>query len=302
MNMRKHAYLIIAHIDDLSFRTLLEMIDDERNDIFIHMDVKNKNYNRSSIESFVKKSKVFHVQRTNVSWGGYSLVNAELLLLEMSTTEGNYSYYHLVSGQDLPIKSQNYIHDFFEQNEGREFVHFSSPVIAQGALDRVIYSYPFQEKAGRGTTFKSLIFRKIPLWFQKIFRIKKHLDTTFQFGSQWFSITESLAKYVIERKAWVYDTFKTSLCCDELVLQTLVVNSKFKQNLFHSEMDNSTAMNMRLIDWVRGDPYVFRADDFEEIKKSNMLWARKMDQRTDKSIIEMIRDEFGANHTQNIKL
>lgn len=36
----KQAYLIIAHKADLAFKALLKMLDDPRNDIFIHMDKK----------------------------------------------------------------------------------------------------------------------------------------------------------------------------------------------------------------------------------------------------------------------
>lgn len=46
----KQAYLIIAHKDDLTFRTLISMLDNENNDIFIHMDKKSKNYDEESIE------------------------------------------------------------------------------------------------------------------------------------------------------------------------------------------------------------------------------------------------------------
>ena len=66
----KQAYLIIAHKDDLTFRTLISMLDHENNDIFIHMDKKNKNYDPKLIESFIKKSHVYHTFRTNVEWGG----------------------------------------------------------------------------------------------------------------------------------------------------------------------------------------------------------------------------------------
>ena len=38
--MKRHAYLILAHKFDYVFCSLLKMIDDERNDIFIHMDKK----------------------------------------------------------------------------------------------------------------------------------------------------------------------------------------------------------------------------------------------------------------------
>lgn len=41
----KQAYLIIAHKDDLVFYTLLKMLDNSMNDIFIHMDIKNRQYN-----------------------------------------------------------------------------------------------------------------------------------------------------------------------------------------------------------------------------------------------------------------
>lgn len=77
----KQAYLIIAHKDDLTFRTLISMLDNENNDIFIHMDKKSKNYDEESIEKMAKKSIIYHTERSNVAWGGYSLVNAEMILL-----------------------------------------------------------------------------------------------------------------------------------------------------------------------------------------------------------------------------
>lgn len=66
----KQAYLIIAHKNDLCFETLLKMLDDPRNDIFIHMDKKNQAYDAGLINNYIKKSKVYHVDRTCVTWGG----------------------------------------------------------------------------------------------------------------------------------------------------------------------------------------------------------------------------------------
>lgn len=67
--MKKHAFLIVAHEEDLTFRTLIQMLDYEYNDIFIHMDKKNKNYNFVNTELICSKSKVYHVERVNVVWG-----------------------------------------------------------------------------------------------------------------------------------------------------------------------------------------------------------------------------------------
>ena len=41
--MKKHAYLIIAHNQFALLKELLKSIDDERNDIYIHIDKKIKN-------------------------------------------------------------------------------------------------------------------------------------------------------------------------------------------------------------------------------------------------------------------
>lgn len=138
--MDKHAYLIIAHKTDEIFHTLLEMIDDLRNDIFIHMDLKNTGYDESYC-NFIKYSNVYHTKRTNVTWGGYSQINAELLLLEMSLQTNEYAYFHLLSGQDLPIKTQDYIHNYLKGKD-TIYVGFNNDDNSK----RCQYRYFFQEK------------------------------------------------------------------------------------------------------------------------------------------------------------
>lgn len=133
----KQAYLIIAHKDDLVFYTLLKMLDDPMNDIFIHMDIKNRQYNIEKAEGYVKNASVYHVTRTSVTWGGESLINVELLLLRKATDIGQYQHYHLISGADLPIKTQSQIQTFFEANADKEFLRFEKKDFAYD--DRVRY-------------------------------------------------------------------------------------------------------------------------------------------------------------------
>ena len=38
------------------------MLDNENNDIFIHMDKKSKNYDEESIEKLAKKSIIYHTE------------------------------------------------------------------------------------------------------------------------------------------------------------------------------------------------------------------------------------------------
>ena len=56
-------------------------------------------------------------------WGGYSQIRSELILFQ-SAWEHGYEYYHLISGVDLPIKTQDEIHEFFREHYGKEFIYF----------------------------------------------------------------------------------------------------------------------------------------------------------------------------------
>lgn len=122
--MNKHAYLIMTHGDFLLLKKIIELLDDNRNDIFIHFDAKLGIVDEEEFKKVVKKSNLYFIKnRIDVKWGGASQVSAELELFK-SAIENEYKYYHLLSGSDLPIKSQNYIHEFFEKNFGKEFVAF----------------------------------------------------------------------------------------------------------------------------------------------------------------------------------
>ena len=45
-------------------------------------------------------------------WGDVSVIEAEFRLFEEAANKDKYAYYHLLSGVDMPLKSQNEIHAF----------------------------------------------------------------------------------------------------------------------------------------------------------------------------------------------
>lgn len=283
----KHAYLILTHKNDYTVKSLLKLLDYPENDIYVHMDLKETQYCENDFASILHKSNIFFTKRTSVTWGGFSLINATLELLELALhNEEKYSYYHLLSGQDLPLKSQEYIHQFFSKNDGHEFVDFQSSTFTFSK--RICYYYFFQEKIGRSFKIQYRILNSIAIFFQKIFRIKRNKNIKFQKGCNWFSITNELAEYVIEKKQFIEKTFKYTCNADEIFLQTLIVNSHFADKLFDPTEYNSGKMNLRLIDWERGQPYTYTIDDFELLINSPLLFARKFDCKQDKLIIDKI--------------
>lgn len=71
----------------------------------------------------VHSSRIVFVERIAVNWGGYSLISAELGLLQ-EATKTEHAYHHLVSGADTPPKSQDAIQRFFDENAGKKFIAF----------------------------------------------------------------------------------------------------------------------------------------------------------------------------------
>lgn len=286
--MKKHAYLIMAHTQPELLKKLLSMLDDERNDIYLHIDSKAKDYPLQEVTAVVKKSKCILTERTDVKWGSYSQINCEMVLLK-EAVKTEHAYYHLLSGMDLPIKSLDEIFTFFDKYEGLEFVDEDLPQISEAALSRVKYVHKFYGKAGSVKDILGAAASK----GQKLMgvdRTRKYADIIFQKGRNWFSITHGLAKLVVEKEAWVQEVFGQSVCGDELFLQTVARNSEYADKICNQNTMPEIP-DTRYIDWARGtnnNPYVFRESDYEELKNSSALFARKFDLNVDEKIVEKL--------------
>ena len=280
----KHAYLIIAHKSDETFDTLIRLLDDPMNDIFVHMDKKNKAFSENTIHT--QYSRLIFIERTNVTWGGYSQINAELLLLKCAV-KGKYKYYHLLSGEDLPIKTQKEIHRFFDSNDSKIFVDFQSKEI--DCFERVKYYHLFQEFLGRKYyVLPNLIFIKM----QKILHVNRNKDIIFAKGANWFSIPHDFAQYIIDNEKTIKKVFKYTINGDELFLQTLLINSSYIDRLYYKKFDDNPVSIMREIDWKRGKPYIYRIDDLSMLIQSDRMFARKFDCKVDDLIIKAIKDHL----------
>ncbi|MER2227469.1 MAG: beta-1,6-N-acetylglucosaminyltransferase [Carnobacterium sp.] len=300
MTLKKHAYLIIAHNEFDILKSLIEVLDDERNDIYIHIDLKSKLSEKEQRKFTVNKSSIYFINRTSINWGGYSQIQCEIELLKAATKK-TYSYYHLLSGVDFPLKNQNEIHNFFEKNQGKEFVHFDRKSIQKSTLNRIEFYYFLQDNVffskNKWTGFIRRKINSLIIYIQKKIKINRLIsnDITYMKGANWFSITNEFATYVVSKENWISKTFRNTLCADEMFLQTLLYNSKFKNNLYFKKLNNDYLSIMRYIDWEKGNPYTWRAEDFNILKESPYLFARKFSSRIDSKIIDDLKNYLLSN-------
>ena len=220
----KHVYLIMAHNEPYILERLLKLIDYKDNDIFLHIDKKASNLKKEEISNWVKESNLYFVPRMDLRWGTNSQINCTLNLLELAVNHKHYDYYHLISGVDLPLKSQKEIHDFFKKNSGKEFIHFyRHDAIDERRLERVKYYHLFNGNLRSKSRIKKLISSKLyynTLKIEKMLKVNRVKNKKYMFGANWFSITDNLARYVLSKEDYIRKRYKYTMCADEIFLQT----------------------------------------------------------------------------------
>lgn len=288
------AFLILAHQQIELVYKQIELLDDPEHFFFIHLD---KNYNPIIEPGVRAKSNVcFFSERIHVNWGGFSIVQATLLLLQNAVNHNvNFDYFILLSGQCLPIQSKATIRSFFEQNNGKCFIElksFSEPDMASSwyklhypvffdALGRLPNTLPF---------FKKLEYKK---WLFKIMRnalklvgYKRQIPDGLQpaFGSQWWALHRDAVHHVldsIQNRPHVLSFFRYTWAPDELFFQSVLNSYNFT-----GELENRS---LWYIDWsTNGPPKTMTRDDYNKMMSSRKLFARKFDISIDTQLIQLI--------------
>ena len=284
-----HAYLILAHNQPRLLQVLVDMIDDERNDIYIHVDAKADMRQFASLHA--EKSKITFTKRIKVYWGHYSIVKAELILFEKAFRQGPYLYYHLLSGSDLPLKNQDYIHHLLDHvYRGHEFLGYD---LVQCINLRVRYYYLFDKYFnGKSSVVKmSNVIRNKFIVLQKKIKMWRNENVAFYKGSQWMSITNDLCRFILANRKKIRRYFIMTFAPDESFVQTLVYDSFFYEKVHNKEDEFKSSM--RLIDWERrpniNNPYTWKCEDWDEMVSSDRLFARKFSE-DDMDFIYQLKD------------
>lgn len=296
----RHAFLIIAHNNWWQLKQLIQLLDAENHDIYIHIDKKSESFLEKDFLNLTVKSRVYFFKEYEVFWGGFSQVQVELFLFEKAYQQ-KYDYYHLISGADLPLKSNRKIDVFFEKNQGKEFILYDNEKLMNDPeISRRTRYYHYLQNYRRrySQKWKNEFFtfcERISLVVQIVLHVNrvKNLDWIVKYGSQWVSITNDLVAELLIQKDKITKVFSCTNCADELFVQTVAYNCGFKDKIYCSV--NGMTENVRFIDWTRGkngNPYTFRIQDYQSLQMNKNLFARKFSESIDKEIIQSICSEL----------
>ena len=280
----KQAIIITAY---KNFEQLIDLIKtfDEDFNVYVHIDKKSK-LNKDIIKEISEISNVRYLtRRYKVNWGGVNHLKVILLLSEKALLNSDNKLFHLITGEDFPIKTKDYFESLIlestiQTHNYLEFFKIPAPFWKNGGMDRLEY-YNFYDlfnaKSSPGN--KCILFvRKI----QNKFNLKRNMNISKQLygGSTYWTLNKDVLKYVIDftnQNPLFFKRFRFTFCPEEIYFQTIIMNSEYANNIIND--------NLRFIDWKTGRegyPAFLDESDYELLLKSNKLFARKIDSNRNK--------------------
>lgn len=283
-------YLILAHKNLLQLDRLISVLDHDKTRFFIHIDKKVRIAEIKKYKFCLNERVTLIKNRIQASWGAFSLITATLKLMRAASAHSK-GYFILLSGEDFPLQTNEYIYNFLSNSYGKEYLHYMSLPCKDwrnGGLDRINY-YWFDEIMDLHT---SSLF----IAFQKKHEIKRpnFVDFPYYGGSQWWCLSHDCILYIlkfIHHNSIILERFKFCLVPDEMIFQTILLNSPFKKQIIN---DN---LKYIVFEENKPRPRIYDKNDFTTLVQSEKLWARKFDINYDSVILDKIE-----SHINTLKL
>ena len=293
-NKKKHAYLFLVSRNSYVLEKTLKLIDDYRNDIYIHVDSKCDDWDYDKYNSCVTKSKICYTHQTDCNWAAFSLFNATMILLKNSFND-RYSYYHLMSEACMPIKSQDEIHNELS-NSSSDYIYIEKEsnfdVQKWSKYYYLLTETPLYRTSNIVKGLSRIAFL-LPQRILKINRWKNEKNINGDkikavWGWQWFSLTSRTVQLIISKEEFIKKHFKKTHCPDETCIPTILYN--------FTDMSSVKPSKRNII--FDGKPSIITTDDYERLMSSDDFFARKFDEATDKAIIDKIYERIMAKQNE----
>lgn len=301
----KLAFLIAAHTDLDELIRLCEKLK-SYGDTYVHVDIKvNESYMRT-LKCSVKKmdgefSTYILEKRVYVTWGGYSQLYCQRLLLEAALNSNkDYDRLFYISGLDYPICSPKELDEYCLRNRDRELIKAYN--IRNGCdknlKSRVCLYHFFRDihlphksflrRAIIGGT--KLLLKYIGLR-KKAYVIIEDKKWDVFVSSQWVGMTMKCAEYVLENlynNHKLISYFKTSYAPDELIVPTIIFNSDFKCKAY--ETNDPSFSGLAMLHYLNMTDHVWSYDegDYYKIMESGKLFVRKVVSNKSEKLIDLI--------------
>jgi Core-2/I-Branching enzyme len=290
----KIAYIIVAHKNPGQIIRLVDRLDDRDVSFFIHINTRTEEVFNAVFRALNERSNVYWAERYPVVWGGFGLVRAFLSgMREICKRNMDFDFIVNPSGQDYPIKSNQGIAQRLSKHVGKQLLENFElpspdrfPESPDGGLERIEpYYFWIGEKCIRVPPHR---FSGLP-WKRR--RVPHGLK--LYGGSAWWCLSSKCIKYIDEFVQSdigrdLIKFFEHTLASAEMFVQTVVMNSYLKDTVLDT--------NLWFVEWPGGsNPKLLETRDYEKLRSSDKLFARKFDMLVDAGILDLIDRDIGPS-------
>jgi len=303
-------YIILVHQNPNQLSRLVQRLKTENVRFYIHIDLKSDlSRFRSQLERY-SRHVIFIENRVNCIWGDISMVYATLNCMIRILADQRTGYTVLMSSQDYPLKSNEYILSFFNQHYGVNLINlFSLPTSnwrdERGGMNRVeFFKLNLSDRRSDFRIVPPLINSRILKYFANaesprvlavidenleiLMKPRATLNYIDQFygGSQWWALPIESIEYILnflDLHPDYVDIYKFSFVPDELFFHTIVGNTP--------ELFEKVQKSVTYVDWESNGPFrpaIFDISYFDKLIIRDELFARKFDLNLDSQILDQI--------------
>lgn len=261
----KQAYLIISHNEFEVLQRLIDLLDHERTDIYVHIDKKVKVLPR--LHS--KKSGLYVLEdRIDVRWGHYTQIACEMLLFETAHRQGPYQHYHMLSGTHLPLKPIEELLAYYDTHLGEEIMDIWETCTGRGNIKLGKWNFWLRHHKSPNLFVRKVAqsFWRLNMAVQKRLPIYHLPDEQYVKSCNWVSLTQKAVEHLIRRQEQIHKIYQYSLCGDEYFVASELSHGTFK---IHDEKKILFQI------WDGDGPRVLTKADEGAILNSGCLYARK---------------------------
>jgi hypothetical protein len=281
----KVAYFILCHKSPEHVIRLINRLGDEDSFFIVHVDKRAARGVFETLHKFASdRPEVYLSKRHRCYWGRFGIVRGTISCIQTTIQRDvPFDYAFLLSGQDYPIKTGAQIRLFLSKHAGRQFIE-TFP------LDR---PNRWSNEGAPGNSIIRVHFRTV--WFRSRFiQIKGKRKFPLGYrpfgGSQWWCLTKDCVAYLdtfIRNNSSFVRFFKFVFVPDEMFFQSILSNSAYSERIKSDDL--------RYADWQNPNPLSPRTldmNDFENLKSSSKLFARKFETNRSHELLEKIDKEI----------
>lgn len=276
------AYLILAHRAPDDLLALLKKLG-RHGEAYLHIDRDAQGF--QDYWDRLAQHATLPTQRHSVSWGGFSVVEATLELIETALAKGSADYLVLLSGACLPVGNWTELADQLA-HEGGEYIDMmpDQEALTHDRKARLAH-YRFYSKTLPRPCLGAVNRLSRLIWTRPDFAAEFGVP---RFGSMWWCLSRPCLDWAMRfREANPrYDKrFRHSETPDESYFQTLVSLSPFADKVKDS---------LTYVDWEKGGshPKILSRQDLPRIAASGQYFARKFDWDHDRDLVRNLLDAY----------